>query len=330
MEQRKSDHIRIALQSQVGIDEHDDRFHYEPMLRAHPDSLPGISFLGKKLKAPLWVSSMTGGTTGAGQINTNLAKACNEFGMGMGLGSCRTLLNDDTHLTDFDLREIIGNDLPLFANLGIVQVEQIVSIGKVSVIHNLVKKLKADGLIIHVNPLQEWFQPEGDRLIHPPIDTIRRFLDSAKYPVIVKEVGQGIGPESLRELFKLPLAAIEFAAFGGTNFARAELLRGNVDKQLLYEPYTRIGEPGKDMVQYVNDILAGMDGSPEHQIIVSGGIKNFLDGYYLISKIHATAVYGQASAFLQHAVVSYESLQQYCRDQISGLMLAFAYLTVRE
>jgi len=330
MEQRKSDHIRTALQSQVSLEEHDDRFHYEPLLNAHPvGDLQVVKFLGKNLRAPLWVSSMTGGTEGAFEINTNLARACREFGMGMGLGSCRTLLKDNTHLRDFDVRETIGESLPLFANLGIVQVEQIILGNNTALIHDLVAKLKADGLIIHINPLQEWFQPEGDRLTRPPIETIRKFLNQARYPVIVKEVGQGIGPASLSALLKLPLAAVEFAAFGGTNFAKAELLRGNTDRRFLYEPYTRVGEPGYDMTGYVNEILSSQPDIQCHEVIISGGIRNFLDGYYLISKVHATAIYGQASGFLQHARVSYDSLQQYCNDQVNGLKLAYAYLTVK-
>ena len=330
MEQRKSDHIRVALQSQVTLDEHDNRFHYEPLLNAHPTSdLPSFKFLGKHLRAPLWVSSMTGGTEGAYQINYNLAMACREFGMGMGLGSCRTLLLDNTHFRDFDMRDVIGDQLPFFANIGIGQLEQLIHNNKVPAIHDMVARLRADGLIIHINPLQEWLQPEGDRLNFPPIDTIRRFINLAKYPLIVKEVGQGIGPASLRELFKLPLAAIEFAAFGGTNFARVELLRGRPEKQSLYEPFTRVGEAGYDMIGYVNDVLSSQPTPRCHEVIVSGGIRNFLDGYYLISKVHATAIYGQASAFLKHATVNYESLQQYCSGQINGLKLAYAYLTVK-
>lgn len=330
MEQRKSDHIRLALQSQVTLDEHDDRFHYEPLLHAHPTGdLPLIKFLGKHLRVPLWVSSMTGGAEGAYQINYNLAKACHEFGMGMGLGSCRTLLSDNTHLKDFDMRDVIGDNLPFYANLGIGQLEQLIHGNRITVIHDMVARLRADGLIIHINPLQEWFQPEGDRLAYPPIDTIRRFMNLAKYPLIVKEVGQGIGPASLRELFKLPLAAIEFAAFGGTNFARAELLRGSPERKYLYEPYTKVGEPGDEMIGYVNEVLSTHPTPRCHEVIVSGGIRNFLDGYYLISKVHATAIYGQASAFLKHAGTGYESLQQYCADQINGLKLAYAYLTVK-
>jgi isopentenyl-diphosphate delta-isomerase len=174
------------------------------------------------------------------------------------------------------------------------------------------------------------FQPEGDRLNHAPVDTIRRFLNLAKYPVIVKEVGQGMGPASLRELFKLPLAAVEFAAFGGTNFARVELLRGSTESHQLYEPYTHVGETGYHMVEYVNAILGSEPNTRCREVIVSGGIKNFLDGYYLISKLNTVAVYGQASGFLQYAKINYEALKQYCENQVNGLKLAYAYLTVNK
>jgi isopentenyl-diphosphate Delta-isomerase len=328
MEQRKADHINMALRSQMNPQEFDSRFHYEPLLKAHPaQDLPPLKFLGKLLKVPLWVSSMTGGTEGALDINTNLARACREFGMGMGLGSCRALLNSNDHLKDFSIRNILGDDLPLFANLGISQVEQLIHGNRVSLIHDLVSRIEADGLIIHVNPLQEWFQPEGDRLKHPPIDTIKRFLYLAKYPVIVKEVGQGMGPESLRELFRLPLAAVEFAAFGGTNFSMAELLRNHRETQSCFEPFIYIGERASDMVEYVNAILKTEKNLGCREVIVSGGIRNFLDGYWLISKIETPAIYGQASGFLKYARMSYHALHRYVEGQVNGLKLARAFLT---
>ena len=107
----------------------------------------------------MWVSSMTGGTAWAKTINHNLARACKDFGMGMGLGSCRSLLHSNDTFSDFNVRPFIGEDLPLYANLGIAQVEELLERGQLRKVKELVDKLEADGLIIHINPLQEWLQP---------------------------------------------------------------------------------------------------------------------------------------------------------------------------
>jgi isopentenyl-diphosphate Delta-isomerase len=241
---RKRDHIEMAFRSQVQHGEVDERFYYEPLLSAHPQpgSLPPFSFLGKTLRAPLWVSSMTGGTEWANTINHNLARACAEFGMGMGLGSCRSLLFSDDTLEDFAVRHLIGDDLPLYANLGIAQLEQLIDKQELWRVTALLEKLQADGLIIHVNPLQEWLQPEGDRFKRPPLQTITTVLEQMPtLKIIVKEVGQGMGYESLRALFQLPLQAVDFAASGGTNFAKLELLRSSKTNQEIYHQLAQVG-----------------------------------------------------------------------------------------
>ena len=330
MSDRKKDHIDLAFQARTGNDEIDSRFNYEPMLSHHPSGdLKPFEFLRKTLRAPIWVSSMTGGTELAGHINRNLARACREFGLGMGLGSCRPILYNDEHFADFDMRGILGDELPFYANLGIAQLEEFVLKGDISPVHRLIEKLRADGLIIHVNPLQEWLQPEGDLVSQPPIDTIRTYLEMTSYPVIVKEVGQGIGPESLRELLRLPIEAIEFAAYGGTNFAKLELLRSDASKQQFYGPISRIGHDALEMTGVIN-LISKEESILCKQVIISGGITSFLDGYYLINYCNLPAVYGQASGFLKFARNSYEELQNYVHYQVEGLKLAQAYFRIKE
>ncbi len=330
---RKKDHIDLAFQSQVEALALDRRFNYEPALAAHPTpgSIPALQFVGKTLRTPIWVSSMTGGTGHAQTINQNLARACAEFGMGMGLGSCRQLLYSDEHLPDFDVRNLIGPDLPLYANLGVAQVEELLNRKEIATIKQLLLRLRADGLIIHLNPLQEALQPEGDRFRRPALDTIAALVEQADFPVIVKEVGQGMGPASLRALLQLPLAGLEFAAAGGTNFAKLELLRSDPDKQRVFENFARVGHTASEMLEQVNLLRQALGKNClVGNLIISGGIRDFMDGYYLIQKSNLPAVYGQASGFLKHARGEYAELQAYVAAQLRGLELAYAFLQVRE
>lgn len=330
---RKQDHIELAFKSQVAAATLDSRFYYEPIIAAHPteDTSEGFTFLGKTMRLPLWVSSMTGGTEKAQRINQNLARACQEFGMGMGLGSCRPLLYSDERLSDFAVRDLIGPEQLLFANLGIAQLEPLVENGEMWRINSMLQKLAADGLIIHVNPLQEWLQPEGDRFKQPPLVTIEAVLKQLPdLPIIVKEVGQGMGRESLRALLQLPLAAIDFAASGGTNFAKLELLRSEPAKHLVYEPLARVGHQAEEMVDLVNALKLELGAQVQcKHIIISGGVQNFLDGYYLMEKIQFKSIYGQASAFLRHAQEDYEQLRTYVQAQARGLNVAKTFLRLK-
>jgi len=328
---RKLEHIKLAFESQTGFHEQDRRFIYEPLLAAHPSGLSeAFLFLGKNMNAPIWVSSMTGGTGLAKTINRNIARACREFGLGMGLGSCRKILFDKTHWADFDVRDEIGDDQPFWANLGIAQVERLLKDRTEKAIEDLVGGLRADGLIVHVNPLQEWFQPEGDRIEKPPLETIQELLQKIVVPLIVKEVGQGMGQKSLKALMQLPLAAIEFAAYGGTNFSKLELLRDEPEKAERYKPFAFVGQTAGQMVRSVNQLIDGEEPIQVKQLIISGGVKSFLDGYYLVSMSKLNAVYGMASSVLKRATGDYAVLQQYMAGQIKAYRLAQAYLRLNE
>ncbi len=364
MKDRKLEHISLASNSKVSSSLQDKRFYYEPILGDNNvDFDISIKFLGKSMKAPMWVSSMTGGSPISKKINHNLAKVCNKFGIGMGLGSCRMLLSSNKYFEDFNVRSILGANLPLFANIGIAQLENLVDKNQTYLLEDLIEKLQADGIIIHVNPIQEYLQPKGDILKCPPIDTLERFLDKTNLKVIVKEVGQGMGPQSLKRLLMLPLAAIEFGAFGGTNFAKLETIR---DGLITQAPFTKknakadyktptfldeingensiydtkvlnnlsslvfVGHTAEEMVNFVNDNVVSLNKQVLcKEIIVSGGIGDFLDGLYLIKKSKLNAIYGQASAFLKYSMLGYEELEKYVQQQIENYKFASKILQIR-
>ncbi len=330
MQNRKKDHINQAFNARVEKDAADKRFNYEPLLSAHPVDKPApFNFAGKTMRLPLWISSMTGGTGQAGNINRNLARACNEFGLGMGVGSCRVLLENEKHLPDFDLRHIVGDASPFYANLGIAQLEQLVEEKAIDKISRLIDLLKADGIIIHINPFQEAFQPEGEVFKRPPIDTLQEFLEITNARVIVKEVGQGMGPESIKRLLHLPIEAIEFGALGGTNFTLLELLRSQEKDLTAYAAFGKIGHTAEEMTQMINELVAESNSYKCKQLIISGGITHILDGYHLQQKSKLKAVVGMGSTLLRAASGEYEELRGYLQQVERSYQLASSYLTIR-
>lgn len=320
---RKGDHIELAQKSRTDAGDIDVRFNYEPLFFSHPsvDANWKTNFLGFNFDYPLWVSSMTGGTEHAKKINENLAKLCGEFKLGMGLGSCRSLLSDLSRIDEFAVKKFMPGQ-PLFANIGIAQVEELVASNSVSVIHEMVKTIEADGLIIHINPLQEWFQPEGDRFKVSPFETLNRFLENVTYKVIVKEVGQGMGPKSLKALLEMPIAGIELAAFGGTNFTLLESFRGT--SHATRGPFIHVGHTCFEMIDILNALP-----TRNKEIIISGGIKSMLDGFELKTKLKTNSVIGMASAFLNPALHDYETLRNYFLRQRESLMTAKGLLELK-
>ena len=325
--ERKADHIKLAFESQLKEQFVDQRFYYEPALSGIPDSTVDLSknFLNHRFGAPMWISSMTGGTERAKKINENLAKACHDYGLGMGLGSCRSLLTSDEFFEDFNVRKWMPGR-PLYANLGIAQLAQLIDTNQLHLAEKMVEMLDANGLIIHINPLQEFLQPEGDVYTARPIELIEQLLNKTQFSVIVKEVGQGFGPESIRQLMQLPIDAFDFGASGGTNFALLELLRADASKKEQLMPLAQIGHSAAEMVSFVNELPQPLACS---QIIISGGIQNFLDGYFLINKCKIPAIYAQASGFLKHALEGYDQLCVYIENQIAGLRAAQAFLKIK-
>ncbi len=328
MNDRKLQHIELTNSSQAEFSPLSDLFYYEPLHGAHAKTVDlSVNFAGKKLSLPLWISSMTGGTGKAKHINNNLSKVAGNKQIGFGLGSCRPLLESDVFFDDFHLKHHT-KDAPYWANLGVAQVSELLSQGRMNEINNLLKRLEVDGLIIHVNPLQEWMQPEGDVFVEDPLTTIKKTFDKINFPIIVKEVGQGMGPRSLKSLMELPLMAIEFAAYGGTNFTTLEKLR-SIDAPEIHDSVTRIGHTALDMVEMTNKIIKENPSIKCQDFIISGGVREYLTGYYLMNKSLGNCVFGMASPFLNHADQGVDKLEDFVNEIEKGLQLANQYLSIR-
>lgn len=359
---RKSHHLSYAEKAQHtkggfsgehafgGILSHQSLFDYNP-LNAFPrpeDEVKGsfkkVKLNGKSLGMPLWISSMTGGTGEAGPINRSLAKVAGEYGLGLGLGSCRPLLESNDYFEDFNLRPLIGDEGILFANFGLAQLFTQWKRDKGQRIFDICASLQVDGLFIHLNPLQEWYQPEGDRWYENPVEILNSFCNEAqrKMPRLelgVKEVGQGMGLSALKALAELPFKVIEFGALGGTNFSLLESMRSpekglkNSENNTLSRPIElcTVGHSAGEMVRHVNSIRKDNANFQidEKLVVISGGIRSFLDGYYLIENLEGPACYGMAKPFLVHAQHSTDELRHFVEGQKQGLLMAQSFLTAK-
>ena len=324
---RKLDHIQLALDHPELV-ANNYGLVYEPLFSSHPPETSDkkYQFLGADFRAPIWISSMTGGTEQAQIINKNLALVCEEFGLGMGLGSCRSLLYGHERLDDFAIRKYVPSR-PLWANLGIAQLEQLLLKGELARIDAMIETLQVDGLIVHINPIQEWLQPEGDRLSKSALWTLEKFLTHKKIDIMVKEVGQGMGPESLRALMQLPIKVIDLAAFGGTNFAHIELSRQNYAHE--ERSYLKTsGHDALEMIDWLNTQYASSQTCPE--VIISGGIKNPMQAFALRERLQQkTSVVGLASSVLKYGMGDYEDLRKYMQQFISDYHFVASYFRPR-
>lgn len=263
---RKDDHLRIAAGPGVlhvtgsGLGEVRLRHRALPG-RDLDDVALGVRLLGRELAAPLLISAMTGGTPGAAVLNAHLARAAAERGLGVVLGSGRPLLDDPSLLPTY--RSPARPPL-LLANLGAVGLtpEQAVW---------LVELLGADGLSVHLNPLQEAVQPEGEPRFGDVRDRIAAVVRAlAPLPVVVKEVGFGMDAQDVAELAALGVAAVDVAGSGGTNWA---LVEGARDPRA-GEVAVAFGDWG---VPTATALRAAATAAPGLPLLASGGVRDGVD-----------------------------------------------------
>jgi isopentenyl-diphosphate delta-isomerase len=302
---RKADHIRICLDEDVEFNETTSGFE---SYRFSHCCLPELNlsdinlktrFLGKELNAPLLISSMTGGTEFAQLINYRLAEVAEHYRIAMGVGSQRVAIENPDVAKSFALRSRAPNIL-LFANLGAVQLNYKYGVEECQ---RVIDILEADALILHLNPLQECIQTEGDTNFKGLLNKIDNLCQKLPIPVIAKEVGNGISATMAAQLIDVGVSAIDVAGAGGTSWAKIEGERAKDAKQRrLGETFANWGIPTAQCLREVHAI------APHIPLIASGGLKNGLD----IAKSIALGadIAGLARPFLQAAVESEIALQE--------------------
>ena len=224
---RKDDHLRINLENEVksaltnGFEAY--RFLHQALPEIDLEEVDtSLTLFGKRLRAPLLISSMTGGTQKAAHFNQLLARAAQEFGLAMGVGSQRAAIEDPSLEDTFRIARQEAPDALLFANLGAVQLNMRYGISECQ---RAVDMLAADALILHLNPLQEALQPEGDTKFRGLLRRIEEICTKLHVPVISKEVGWGIGVTAAQQLLDAGVAAIDVAGAGGTSWSQVEMYR---------------------------------------------------------------------------------------------------------
>ncbi|HZQ37380.1 MAG TPA: type 2 isopentenyl-diphosphate Delta-isomerase [Dehalococcoidia bacterium] len=272
--QRKGEHLRINLEEDVtskGITTGFEQYRF--VHQALPDlDLAGIDttlpFFGRRLAAPLLISSMTGGIPEGGRLNRTLAEAAQHLRIAIGLGSVRVALEEPEVADTFRVRDL-APDVPIFANFGAVQLNYGFGLRECL---RAVELAEADALILHLNPLQEALQVNGNTNFAGLVARIAAVCRELPVPVIVKEVGWGISPDVALRLADAGVAAIDVAGAGGTSWSEVELHRaGSEHVRRVAEAFAGWGIPTAESLRLVRAAV------PALPVIASGGIRSGLD-----------------------------------------------------
>ena len=297
---RKTDHIRINLEEDVQSQISTGLEHYRFTHCALPeldlvDIDLSLSLFGKWLKAPLLISSMTGGTPEAQIINQTLARAAQEAQIAIGVGSMRAAIEHSELVPSFQIRQYAPNVL-LFANLGAIQLNYGYGIQECL---RAVEMIEADALILHFNALQEAVQPEGDTRFAGLLSKVESICHAMPVPVIAKEVGWGFSKKDVVGLVNAGISAIDVAGAGGTSWSQVEAYRSkDEEQQRLAAAFIDWGIPTAEAIQIAHKT------APQMVIFASGGLRSGID----IAKCIALGAElgGMASPFLKAASQSLE------------------------
>ncbi len=306
IKQRKKDGIDIPLQKNVQARTTSTYLEY---VRLVHNALPELdyddidtstTFLGKKFSAPIIIDSMTGGTDEATIINGRLGELAEKYGFGMGLGSQRAGLKSEELAATYSIARKNAPNAFLIANIGGAQLAKGLTTDEA---RKIVKMIKANALVVHLNPLQELVQPEGEPRYKGVLGKISDLAKTVDVPVIVKEVGAGISREVAIKLEMAGVAAINVAGAGGTSWAGVEKMRAEAMKDDLKR---HLGEMFWDWGIPTAASLIEVRKAVKLPLIASGGLRNGLE----VAKCVAlgASMAAMAYPFLRAASQSRESL----------------------
>jgi isopentenyl-diphosphate delta-isomerase len=315
-ERRKAEHLRITMDEDVassltsGFERY--RFVHQALPECDLDEIDVTqTFLGKTLRLPLLVSSMTGGTEEAMTINQRLAEAAEVAGIALGVGSQRSALEQPSLAGTFRVRDV-APDILLFANVGAAQLNGGYGVEEC---RRVVEMIGADALILHLNALQEALQPEGDHLWSGLLRKIGVICRSVGVPVVAKEVGWGIAPNVARQLAEVGVAANDDAGAGGTSWSQVEMHR--MRSPMAARVAAQFIDWGIPTAECVAGVTAAL---PEMPLIASGGLRSGID----IAKAIALGAHvgGLALPFLKAAAISTESVLEVIEELATTLRVA--------
>jgi isopentenyl-diphosphate delta-isomerase len=327
IDQRKADHIKINLEKDVrsasttGLENY--HFIHEALPEVDLERVDtSLSLFGKRLAAPILISSMTGGTADAETINLRLAEAAQEMKIAMGVGSQRAAIENLEQARTFQVRRV-APDILLFANLGAVQLNYGYGLDQC---RRAVDMIGADALIFHFNPLQEAVQDAGDTNFEGLARKIEQICKQLEVPVIAKEVGWGISERSAKLLADCGVSAIDVAGAGGTSWSQVEMYRAPDEfTRELAATFVGWGIPTTE------SLLNVRKASPQTMVFASGGLQDGLD----IAKCIAlgATLGGMAGPFLKAAATSTKSavqMMKLTKRQIEVTMFASGAKEMRD
>jgi isopentenyl-diphosphate delta-isomerase len=232
--QRKREHLKLCLTDDVqfkfktnGFDRYE--FIHYALTEVEIDKINfETKLFKKKISYPFLISCMTGGTTEAENINAQLAIAAQELNIPIGVGSQRQSLENSKHDDSYKIIRRNAPTVPVFGNIGGAQIVQLKNL---SAIQRLVDQIEADAMVVHLNPLQELLQKEGEPNFIGLLKSIKQLVKILDVPVIVKEVGAGISGEVAKKLLDIRVKGIDVAGAGGTSWAGVEMLRNKSQKE---------------------------------------------------------------------------------------------------